>query len=64
MRSAWICTRNDVLLAALGVLGTGTGWPDVMVAVIMASLALQGAWIVLTQSRAELRIATAPTPAT
>ena len=31
MRSAWICTRNDVLgnlavlLAALGVFGTGTG---------------------------------------
>jgi Co/Zn/Cd efflux system component len=69
MRSAWICTRNDVLgnlavlLAALGVLGTGTGWPDVMVAVIMASLALQGAWTVLNQSRAELRISTSPTPA-
>ena len=69
MRSAWICTRNDVLgnlavlLAALGVLGTGTGWPDVMVAVIMASLALQGAWTVLNQSRTELRISTSPTPA-
>ncbi|MEX2166527.1 MAG: cation transporter [Methyloceanibacter sp.] len=69
MRSAWICTRNDVLgnlavlLAAFGVLGTGTGWPDVMVAVIMASLALQGAWTVLNQSRAELRISTSPTPA-
>jgi len=69
MRSVWICTRNDVLgnlavlLAALGVFGTGTGWPDVMVAVIMASLALQGAWVVLNQSRAELRIATSPTPA-
>src|SRR6185437_12319841 len=56
MRSAWICTRNDVfgnlavLLAALGVLGTGTGWPDVIVAAIMAGLALQGAWVVLHQS--------------
>jgi Co/Zn/Cd efflux system component len=65
MRSAWICTRNDVLgnlavlLAALGVLGTGTGWPDVIVALIMAALALQGAWTVLNQSRAELRISTA-----
>jgi Co/Zn/Cd efflux system component len=65
MRSAWICTRNDVLgnlavlLAALGVLGTGTGWPDVIVAVIMAALALQGAWTVLNQSRVELRISTA-----
>ena len=64
MRSAWICTRNDVignlavLLAALGVLGTGTGWPDVIVASIMAGLALQGAWVVLNQSRAELRAST------
>jgi Co/Zn/Cd efflux system component len=38
MRSAWICTRNDVLgnlavlVAAAGVFGTGTGWPDVIVA--------------------------------
>jgi Co/Zn/Cd efflux system component len=62
MRSAWICTRNDVLgnlavvLAALGVFGTGTGWPDVIVAAIMAGLALQGAWLVIDRSRAELRI--------
>jgi Co/Zn/Cd efflux system component len=61
MRSAWICTRNDVLgnlavlLAALGVFGTGTGWPDIVVAAVMATLALQGAWIVLRQSLAELR---------
>ena len=67
MRSAWICSRNDVLgnlavlLAAVGVFGTGSGWPDIIVASIMASLALQGAWIVLTQSRADLRIAS-PTP--
>jgi Co/Zn/Cd efflux system component len=65
MRSAWICTRNDVLgnlavlLAALGVFGTGTGWPDIAVAVIMASLALHGAWVVLGQSRTEMR-ASAP----
>ena len=61
MRSAWICTRNDVLgnlavlLAAAGVFGTGTGWPDVVVATIMAGLALQGAWIVARQSLSELR---------
>src|SRR5256884_2797648 len=61
MRSAWICTRNDVLgnlavlLAALGVFGTGTGWPDMVVAATMASLALQGASSVLRQSLGELR---------
>src|SRR6266540_1140890 len=60
MRSAWICTRNDVLgnlavlLAALGVFGTGTGWPDVVVAAIMAGLALQGSVLVLRQAWGEL----------
>jgi Co/Zn/Cd efflux system component len=66
MRSAWICTRNDVLgnlavlLAALGVLGTGTGWPDVIVAAIMSALALQGATLVIRQSLRELRPAAVP----
>jgi len=61
MRSAWICTRNDVLgnlavlAAAAGVFGTGTGWPDIVVAAIMAGLALQGASIVIRQSLGELR---------
>jgi Co/Zn/Cd efflux system component len=71
MRSAWICTRNDVIgnlavmLAALGVFGTGTGWPDVIVAAIMAALALQGSWIVVRGSLAELRQSqtSAPVPA-
>jgi Co/Zn/Cd efflux system component len=43
-----------VLLAALGVFGTGTGWPDVIVATCMAGLALQGAVVVVRQSSAEL----------
>ena len=61
MRSAWICTRNDVLgnlavlLAALGVFGTGSGWPDAVVAAIMGSLALQGAVVVARQALGELR---------
>jgi Co/Zn/Cd efflux system component len=61
MRSAWICTRNDVLgnlavlVAALGVFGTGTGWPDIIVAAIMAGLAIQGAAVVIHQSLGELR---------
>jgi Co/Zn/Cd efflux system component len=61
MRSAWICTRNDVLgnlavlLAAAGVFGTGTGWPDVTVAAVMAMLALQGAATVIRQAKSELQ---------
>lgn len=66
MRSAWICSRNDVLgnlavlLAAAGVLGTGTGRPDIIVAAIMAGLALQGAATVIRQSLDELRAVTVP----
>jgi Co/Zn/Cd efflux system component len=61
MRSAWICTRNDVignlavLFAALGVFGSGTGWPDVAVAAVMAALAMQGSVVVLRQAWGELR---------
>lgn len=60
MRSVWLCTRNDaignvaVFLAALGVFGTGTAWPDLLVASLMASLALHGGWQVLRQARGEL----------
>lgn len=60
MRSVWLCSRNDVigncavLLAALGVSGTGAGWPDVAVASIMGALALRGAWQVVSQARHEL----------
>jgi Co/Zn/Cd efflux system component len=61
MRSVWLCSRNDVignlavLLAALGVFGTGTGWPDVIVAAVMAALALQGAWVSIRLASGELR---------
>jgi Co/Zn/Cd efflux system component len=54
-----ICSRNDaignlaVLLATLGVFGTSTGWPDVIVAAIMGGLA--GGWQIVRQARGELR---------
>jgi Co/Zn/Cd efflux system component len=60
MRSVWICSRNDavgnaaVLLAAMGVFGTGTGWPDVIVATIMGGLGLWGGWQIVRQAQAEL----------
>lgn len=61
MRSVWLCSRNDaignvaVLFAALGVFGTGTAWPDLIVASLMGGLALQGGWAVMKQASAELR---------
>ena len=61
MRSVWICTRNDaignlaVLAAAAGVLGSGTGWPDYLVAAIMSGLALTGALQIAKAALAELR---------
>jgi Co/Zn/Cd efflux system component len=61
MHSVWLCSRNDVIgnfavmLAALGVFGTGTGWPDVIVAAVMGLFALQGAWTVIRQATGELR---------
>ncbi|WP_126177282.1 MULTISPECIES: cation transporter [Tsuneonella] len=61
MRSVWICSRNDaignlaVMLAALGVFGTGQAWPDLLVASIMAVLAVWGSISIFRQARDELR---------
>lgn len=60
MRGVWLCTRNDaignlaVMLAALGVFGTGTAWPDLAVATVMSALAISAGWSVLRQARREL----------
>jgi len=60
MASVWICSRNDaigniaVVVAAVGVFGTGTGWPDLAVGAIMASLSLTGGWQIILRARAEL----------
>lgn len=62
MRSVWLCTRNDaignvaVMLAALGVFGTGSNWPDIGVAVAMALLGASAARTVIRQSRNELKL--------
>ena len=61
MRSVWLCSRNDaignlaVMAAAFGVFGTGTNWPDLVVAVVMAALGLSAARSVIRQARGELR---------
>ena len=59
VRSVWLCSRNDaigniaVMLAALGVWGTATSWPDIIVAAILASLFLNSATKILRQARDE-----------
>ncbi|NVN38191.1 cation transporter, partial [Komagataeibacter swingsii] len=59
-RSVWICSRNDaignvaVVLAALGVFGTRSAWPDIAVAAILAMLGISGGVQIMRQSRVEL----------
>lgn len=61
MRSVWICSRNDaignmaVMVAALGVFRTGSAWPDLLVAGIMAALAISGGAQIVRHARDELR---------
>ena len=68
MRSVWICSRNDaigniaVVLAAAGVFGTGTAWPDLIVAGLMATLGLWGGFQIIMQASEELRQAKGKSP--
>ena len=61
VRSVWLCSRNDaignlsVLLAAGAVYYTGTPWPDLVVALLMALLFIHSATLIIRQARAELR---------
>lgn len=61
VRSVWLCSRNDaignvaVMVAALGVWGTATAWPDLVVAAIMASLFLTSSVRILAQGWREYR---------
>jgi Co/Zn/Cd efflux system component len=62
VRSVWLCSRNDaignvaVMVAALGVWGTATGWPDIIVATILASLFLNSASKILRQALDEWQL--------
>jgi Co/Zn/Cd efflux system component len=59
--SVWLCTRNDcianiaVMAAGAGVWFSGTPWPDIAVAAIIAYLGLSSAARVTRQARHELR---------
>ena len=60
VRSVWLCSRNDaignvmVIAAASAVWATGTGWPDLFVAAVMATLFISGAVTIIKQAREEL----------
>ena len=61
VRSVWLCSRNDaignlaVLLAAASVWGTTSGWPDLIVAALMAALFLSSALQIIRQALEEKR---------
>jgi Co/Zn/Cd efflux system component len=60
-RSVWLCSRNDALgnLAVMGAAGavwaTAHGWPDIVVAVVLAGLALSSGVSVIQHAQRELR---------
>lgn len=62
VRSVWLCSRNDaigniaVMLAAVGVWATGTGWPDLVVAAVMAGLFSWSAVQIIRQACEELSV--------
>ncbi len=59
VRSVWLCSRNDaigniaVMGAAVMVAWLNSGWPDLIVAILMASLFLNSSVQILRQARAE-----------
>lgn len=59
MQSVWLCSRNDaignvaVILAAVGVFGTGSLIPDLIVAIIISVLGLMGGYQVIKQASKE-----------
>jgi Co/Zn/Cd efflux system component len=63
MSSVWECSRNDiasdlsVFVAAGAVWLTGSGWPDILVALGLLSLFLRSSIRVISSARAELRAA-------
>jgi len=60
LRAVWLCSRNDaignlaVLAAAAAVYLSGTAWPDLLVGLGMAALAIWTGLSVMRQARAEL----------
>ena len=62
VRSVWLCSRNDaignvvVMAAALGVWGTASAWPDLIVAALMAGMFLNSSVQILQQAWREYNL--------
>ena len=62
MQSIWLCSRNDaignvaVLIAAVGVTATASRWPDLIVALIIATLSLSAAYTILKLAFQEMGV--------
>lgn len=61
MRAIWLFSRNDaignasVVVAAGLVAWTGSSWPDLVVAVVIAALFLQSSWAIIRDARNDLQ---------
>lgn len=61
VRAVWLFSRNDaignaaVVIAAGLVAWTGTPWPDLVVAIVIAGLFLQSSWSIIRDARGDLR---------
>lgn len=63
VRAVWLFSRNDaignvaVVIAAGLVWWTGTPWPDIAVAVVIAGLFLHSSWVIVRDARRDLQTA-------
>lgn len=61
VRTVWLFSRNDalgnlaVVIAAGFVFWTGTAWPDLIAAAVIASLFLQSSWSIIKDARNDLK---------
>ncbi|MBL4602732.1 MAG: cation transporter [Emcibacteraceae bacterium] len=61
MRSIWLCSRNDaignvaIVMAASGVFAMNSGWPDFIVASLMATLSMIASFQIIKQASSELK---------
>jgi Co/Zn/Cd efflux system component len=66
MSSVWECSRNDiasnlsVFVAAAAVWLSGSGWPDILVALGLLGLLLRSGLRVIASALTELRAASSP----